>query len=101
MLVVYLTSGFDRRLRFGKRKVRLQPAPHWQLVVPYRCAGEIVRALAWFGPREVEDALATAVPRLSDDDIAEPAATRAIMSAWVAEPVSALMVNGRDADPVT
>ena len=89
VLSVYLTSGPNRRLRFGAQEVRLRHAPRWQLVAPYRRAGDAVRALAWFGPREVEDALAKVVNKLSDDDMAELAAARAIMPAWMAEPVSA------------
>ena len=57
-------------------------------------ASDAVRALAWFGPREVEDALAAVASQLSDDDMAELAAARAIMPAWMAEPVSALVADG-------
>ena len=94
ILSVYLTSGPDRRLRFGRLEARLRHAPRWQLVAPYRRAGDAIRALAWFGPREVEDALAAAASRLSDDDMAEFVAARAIMPAWLAEPVSALVADG-------
>ena len=94
VLSVYLTSGPNRRLRFGAQEVRLRHAPRWQLVAPYRRAGDAVRALAWFGPREVEDALVAVSNKLSDDDMAELAAARAIMPAWMAEPVSALVANG-------
>ena len=94
VLYVYLTSGSDRQLRFGGQEVRLRHAPRWQLVAPYRPAGNAVRALAWFGPREVEDTLAAIASRLSDDDMAELAAARAIMPAWMAEPVSALVADG-------
>ena len=79
VLFVYLTSGPNRRLRFGTQEVRLRHAPRWQLVAPYRRAGDAVRDLAWFGLREVEDALAAVASRLSDKDIAELAAVRAIM----------------------
>ena len=51
----------------------MRHAPRWHLVA-YRPAGDAVRALAEFGPREVEDALATVAPRLSDNDTAELAA---------------------------
>ena len=94
VLFVYLTSGPTRRLRFGTQEVRLRHVPRWQLVAPYRPAGDAIRALAWFGPREVEDALAAVASRLSDYDMAELAAARAIMPAWMAEPVSALVVDG-------
>ena len=92
VLFVYLTSGSNRRLRFGMQEVCLRHAPRWQLVAPYRPAGDAVRALTWFGPREVEDALAAVASRLSDDDMAELAAARAILPA--AEPVSALVADG-------
>ena len=94
VLSVYLTSGPDRQLRLGGQKARLRHTPRWQLVAPYRPAGNAVRALAWFGPREVEDALAAVASRLSDEDMAELAAARAIMPAWMAKPVSALVAHG-------
>ena len=46
----YLTSGPNRRLTFGELVVHLRHAPRWQLVVPYRPAGDAVRALAWLRP---------------------------------------------------
>ena len=94
VLPVYLTSGPNRRLHFSRQTVRLRHAPRWQLVAPYRPAGTTVRALAWLGPGEVEDALATVAPRLSADDMAELAAARATMPTWMAEPVSGLVACG-------
>ena len=91
---VYLTSGPSRRLYFSRLLVRLRHAPRWQLVAPNRRAGEVIRALAWLGPLEVEDGLALVVSRLSADDLAELAAARATMPAWMAAPVSALIANG-------
>ena len=52
---VYLTSGRSRKLNFGKLVVELRHAPRWQLVAPYRPAGDAVRALAWLGPEEVKE----------------------------------------------
>lgn len=94
MIAVYLTSGRDRELRFGRQIVRLRHAPRWQLLAPYRPAGTAVRALAWLGPREVEEALAAVVFQLSSDDLAELAAARAIMPTWMAEPISGLLARG-------
>ena len=91
---VYLTSGPSRRLYFSRLLVRLRHAPRWQLVAPNRRAGDVVRALSWLGPLEVEDGLALVVSRLSADDLAELAAARATMPAWMAAPVSALIANG-------
>ena len=47
---VYLTSGPNRRLMLGELKVELRHAPRWQLAVPHRPAGQVVRALSWLGP---------------------------------------------------
>ena len=91
---VYLTSGPSRRLYFSRLLVRLRHAPRWQLVAPNRRAGDVIRALAWLGPLEVEDGLALVVSRLSADYLAELAAARATMPAWMAAPVSALIANG-------
>ena len=91
---VYLTSGPSRRLHFFRLLVRLRHAPRWQLVAPNRRAGDLVRALAWLGPYEVEDGLALAAPRLSSEDLADLSAARATMPAWMARPVSALITRG-------
>lgn len=49
---VYLTSGPNRRLRFGEVTVELRHAPRWQLVSPHRPAGGAVRALPGWVPRK-------------------------------------------------
>ncbi len=91
---VYLTSGPSRRLSFDRLLVRLRHAPRWQLAAPHRRAGDVIRALAWLGPDEIEDGLPRAVSGLSGDDVAELAAARATMPTWMATAVSALVANG-------
>ncbi len=91
---VYLTSGPDRRLRFGNMEVELRHAPRWQLAAPNRRAGEVIRALAWLGPEEVRDGLGRVAAALSAEEIDELADARATMPHWMAEPVSDLVVNG-------
>ena len=91
---VYLTSGPDRNLKLGGLTVELRHAPRWQLTAPLRPAGEVVRALAWLGPKEVEEGLAAVRSKLSPEDLDELAASRAVMPAWMAEPVSAMVANG-------
>ena len=91
---VYLTSGPNRQLRLGALTVRLRHAPRWQLMAPDRPAGNAIRALAWLGPREIEEGLAQVAPLLSSGDLAELAAARATMPSWMAEPVSALVAHG-------
>ena len=86
---VYLTSGPNRRLHFGSLTVELRHAPRWQLAAPHRKAGDVIRALAWLGPEEVEDSLEAVLSKLSEEDRDELSAARAIMPIWMAEPVSA------------
>ena len=90
----YLTSGPSRRLHFGAFTVELRHAPRWQLAAPHRKAGDVIRALAWLGPEEVEDGLETVLPTLSEEDWDEIAAARAIMPIWMAEAVSARLSPG-------
>lgn len=91
---VYLTSGPNRWLKFGEVAVELRHAPRWQLVAPHRPAGDAVRALAWLGPEEVETNLGIVERRLSREDMEELTEARAVMPAWIAEPVSALIASG-------
>ena len=91
---VYLTSGPNRRLHFGSSIVELRHAPRWQLAAPHRKAGDVIRALAWLGPAEVDDSLEAILPTLSAEDRDELAAARAVMPIWMAEPVSARMLHG-------
>ena len=91
---VYLTSGPNRRLHFGSSMVELRHAPRWQLAAPHRKAGDVIRALAWLGPEEVEDSLEAVLPTLSEADRDEHAAARAVMPIWMAEPVSARLAHG-------
>ena len=91
---VYLTSGRNRRLLFGKHPVELRHTPRWQLVAPHRTAGVVVRALAWLGPHEVEDSLDAVLPKLKQEDLDELAAARAVMPRWMAEPLSTRLAHG-------
>jgi len=92
--MVYLTSGPSRKLRLFALVLELRHAPRWQLVAPGRPAGLAVRAMAWLGPYEVEESLEVIKRTLSEADLAELAATRAILPSWMAEPVSTLVAHG-------
>ena len=85
----YLTSGPNRRLKLGELTVHLRHAPRWQLVAPYRPAGDAVRALAWLGPEEIEENLSAIERKLSSKDFDELAEARAVMPSWIAESISA------------
>ncbi len=91
---VYLTSGPHRRLHFGSAIIELRHAPRWQLAAPHRRAGEVIRALAWLGPAEVENGLEAVLPTLSEADRQELSAARAMMPIWMAEALSAQLTHG-------
>ena len=74
--------------------MELRHAPRWQLAAPHRKAGDVIRALAWLGPEEIEDSLESVLPTLSKADRDELAAARAIMPIWMAEPLSARIAHG-------
>ncbi len=91
---VYLTSSSNRRLHFGSSVVELRHAPRWQLAAPHRKAGDVIRALAWLGPEEVEDGLEAVLPTLRDEDRDELSAARATMPNWMAQSVSTRLSHG-------
>lgn len=91
---VYLTSGRSRKLHFGLTMVELRHAPRWQLAAPGRKVGDVIRALAFLGPREVDEGLDALLPGLSRTEVDELAAVRAAMPSWLAEPISGRLANG-------
>ena len=91
---IYLTSGPARTLRLFAQIIQLRHAPRWQLVAPGRPAGLAVRALSWLGRHEIEEGLEVIKRTLSETDLAELAAARAILPSWIAEPVSTLVARG-------
>ena len=91
---IYLTSGPTRTLRLFAQIIQLRHAPRWQLVAPGRPAGLAVRALSWLGRHEIEEGLEVIKRTLSETDLAELAAARAILPSWIAEPVSTLVARG-------
>ena len=93
MRLSYLTSGPSRQLQFYT-EVNLRHAPRWQLVAPNRPVGTLIRALTFLHPDEAEDALGKVVPRLSEADMAELVAARAILPEWIAKPLSAFVNHG-------
>lgn len=91
---VYLTAGRSRKLRLGARTVELRHAPSWQLVLPGRVAGDVVRALAWMGPGSAHSAIEPLRKKLSPAVLTEIAATRPQLPTWMAQQVSGLVCRG-------
>jgi Family of unknown function (DUF6088) len=94
MRVVYLTSGPSRRLKLGAQMVELRHAPVWQLIFPGRAAGEVVRALAWLGPKKAGAAIHKLRAKLPVSELQEVASARARLPTWMAHEISALVTRG-------
>ena len=87
---IYLTSGPNRTLRFGEQIVNLQHAPQWQLSAPNRLAGDVIRALAWLGPLQIEDNLEALKHTVPAPEFTEHLHVHPRMPSWIAEPLRAL-----------
>lgn len=94
MRAVYLTSGPSRRLKLGAQVVEFRHAPVWQLILPGRPAGDVVRALAWLGPRKAGEAIQAIRAKLPPSDLKEVASTRGRLPTWMAQEISPLVTHG-------
>ena len=74
--------------------MELRHASRWQLAATHRKAGDVIRAIAWLGPEEIEDGPEAVLKALSDVDREKLAAARAILPVWMAEPLSARLAHG-------
>jgi hypothetical protein len=91
---VYLTSGPNRRLKLGSQVVEFRHAPTWQLTLPGRSAGNVVRALAWMGPgKAAGEAIQKLKSTLPENELVEIASTRAQLPSWMAQEVSELVTH--------
>lgn len=87
---VYLTSGPSRTLTLGRERIELRHAPPWQLVLSFRRAGEVVRALAWLGRDRAGAATGRLRQLLSEDERRELGNVSTQMPGWLAGAVSAV-----------
>jgi len=90
---IYLTSGPSRRLRLGTQTVELKHASPWQLTLPGRPAGEVIRALAWFGRERGPDLTSQLKQTLSPETVQELSSARGRVPTWVAEQIAAMMAR--------
>lgn len=90
---VYLTSGPSRKIRLGKQVVEFKHAPRWQFTLASRRSGEVVRALAWVGPKQVEGTLCALKHKLTSVEVCELKAAASLLPTWLAKPVGALTVH--------
>ena len=85
---VFLTSGRSRTLRLGSRVLEIKHAPPWQLLLGESSGGALLRALAWLGPEQAEEAMPEAHKIIPADEWKAVAAVRSELPAWLAKTVS-------------
>jgi hypothetical protein len=90
---IYLTSGRSRRLTFGAETVELQHAPRWQLALPGRPSGEVIRALAWLGRARGARIASRLAGTLSTEVVEELSSARSRVPTWMAEQISEIVVR--------
>lgn len=88
---VYLTSGPTRKLKLGNQVIELRHAPAWQLALPGRKAGALIRALAWLGPEQARHAIEAVRGGLPESERNAAVELRRMLPAWLAEQVSWLV----------
>ena len=88
---VYLTSGPTRQLKLGSQLIQLRHAPAWELTMPGRSAGNVVRALAWMGRGKTEEAIQKLKTKLAASELEEVASKRGQLPMWMAQEVSKLV----------
>ncbi len=93
MREVYLTSGPTRKLKLGNQVVEFRHAPAWQLVLPGRKAGALIRALAWLGPEKASHAIEAMRSRLQESELNAVVELRRMLPTWMAQQVSKLAAH--------
>lgn len=90
---VYLTSGPTRKLRLGNQVIELRHAPAWQLALPGRKAGALIRALAWLGPERASSAVEVVRSKLPEAELRAVVEMRRMLPTWLAMQVSKLATH--------
>jgi hypothetical protein len=85
---ILYTSGRSRTLTLGKRRITLQHAPNWLLLLGRRPGGELIRALAWLGERQAEHSMTQLRDKIPADEWQAVAAVRSELPGWLAKAVS-------------
>ncbi|MCY4153198.1 MAG: DUF6088 family protein [Aestuariivita sp.] len=93
---IFWTSGPSRHLTLGRQVVELKHVPSWQLSAPDSFAGEAFRALVFFGPREVREALHKIKLLLPKEELQKLFGLRANTPTWLATELSILAVSAAD-----
>lgn len=91
---VYLTTGPNRKLTFGRYEVLLRHAPRWMMALGQRPAGAAVRALKWLGPLHVQESVATLQKTLPGSEWQALVSARATLPSWMAQAIGREAAHG-------
>ncbi|WP_025772464.1 DUF6088 family protein [Thioalkalivibrio sp. HK1] len=84
----FLTSGRSRNIMLGNQLVKLRHAPSWQLVLADHPAGQVVRALAWLGPEESNEAIRTLKKKIPSEAFDIMAEVAHHLPSWLARNIT-------------
>ncbi|MBN9662126.1 MAG: type IV toxin-antitoxin system AbiEi family antitoxin domain-containing protein [Acidobacteria bacterium] len=93
MREVYLTSGPTQKLKLGNQIIELRHAPAWQLALPGRKGGALIRAMAWLGPAQADFAVEAARSKLPESELNAVVELRRMLPTWMAQQVSKLAAH--------
>lgn len=93
---VYWTTGRSRKFNLGRQVVHLEHVPSWRLALAGEPSGEIVRALAWAGPKQVQTALKQLEGKVPHADMVKVAKQTSRFPHWLADALSRTVtdING-------
>ncbi|WP_454690095.1 DUF6088 family protein [Achromobacter aloeverae] len=91
---VYLSSGPQRRLHFGKSVVQIQHVQPQGLFLAKNLAGAAARAVKWLGPQHVTEVLRKLHKRLPGEDWLALVQARGAYPSWMAKAIGSEMANG-------
>jgi len=91
---VYLSSGPDRQLRFGKSLVQVQHVSPEGFFLAKSLAGAGARAVKWLGPQQVEDVVRKLRKTLPGAEWLTLAQARGTYPAWMAKAIEKEMAHG-------
>lgn len=86
--LVYWTSGRSRKLNVKKLVLHLEHVASWQLAFAKEPAGDIVRVLAWAGPRHVHMVLEKVAKKVPRSDRVKVAQHAPRFPHWLADALS-------------
>jgi len=90
---IYMTSGPSRSITLGKQNVRLEHAPKWKLVFGKGHSGEVVRALAWAGPKHIEESLEMLAAKVPRAEFEEIVGNGNLLPSWMVQPIARLITH--------